>query len=108
MAKTYKATDADRADAIASLLKIVKPESTIFCVLRTRARSGMSRTISFYAIVDNRPMWLDGHIATALGYQRVKDSIRVGGVGFDAGHHVVSHLARTLFGSEEKLTREWI
>ncbi len=96
-AATRKA--AARAEAIASLHKILKPGSRVYCVLRHVSASGMSRRIDFYARGTEEGMvFLSGYIATALDYRRSdKGGIVVGGCGMDMGFHVVYSLGYTMW-----------
>lgn len=106
-----KHTDTEIAEARAALLEHVHTGATVYAVLRTRSKSGMSRTVSFYVHDGARMVWLDGWLAVLLGMRRVygaHDALRVNGVGFDAAHHVVSHLSEKLFGKSDQLTREWL
>lgn len=81
-----------------SLREILNHGDRVYCVLRSVSRSGMSRTIDFYAIKDNQPIWLSGHMAAAMGWTRAKDrGIIIGGCGMDMGFHAVYCLARTLW-----------
>lgn len=81
-----------------SLREILSHGDRVYCVLRSVSRSGMSRTIDFYAIKDNRPIWLSGHMAAALGWKRSKDrGLVITGCGMDMGFHAVYCLASTLW-----------
>lgn len=110
MAKA-KHTEAEVTEALDHLRKSCPQGATIYAIVRHVSRGGMSRDLSFYAIVDGRPQWLDGWLSVALGYRRVygaRDSLRIGGCGFDAAHHVISHLAKKLHDSSDALRREWL
>lgn len=86
------------AEATEELKKMLKPGDTLYTILRHVSRSGMSRNISVYAIIDNEPIMLDWHVARALGYSLAKGGgIRVGGCGMDMGFHVVYSLSSFLF-----------
>lgn len=82
-----------------SLRKILNQGETVYCVLRHVSASGMSRTIDFYVIKENRPVWLTGYIGAALDYKRGKHDrgLVISGCGTDMGFHVVYSLARTLW-----------
>ncbi len=96
MAKINK---ADQAEALAHLRKLLKPGTTVFCVLRKVSKSGMSRRIDFYANRKGDLQFLSGWIANACGYTRPGDDqgLRVEGCGMDMGFHVVYELGRTLY-----------
>lgn len=81
------------------LREILSHGDTVFCVLRHVSASGMSRTIDFYVIKENRPLWLTGYIGAALGYKRGKHDrgLVISGCGMDMGFHVVYCLASELW-----------
>ena len=83
------------------LRKILSHGDRIYCVLRHVSASGMSRTIDFYVIKENRPIWLTGYMGAALGYKRGKHDrgLVISGCGMDMGFHAVYCLARILYGN---------
>ena len=109
--------------AYEQLRKLCPQGSTVHCVLRRVSRSGMSRHIDFYAIVQDadkpRLQWLTGYMS-AIGVvnQSRKDweqsrGARVNGCGMDMGFHVVDSLASALYGRTERglgvgLRHEWV
>ncbi len=96
-----KARRDQQQQAVESLRELLKPGDTVHTVLRHVSRSGMSRLIDCYVIVDNEPRWISGLVARATGMTLDKaDAIRVGGCGMDMGFHVVYSLSRTLFHSD--------
>lgn len=73
----------DRARALDIVGQLGKGE-TIYGIVKSVSSSGMSRRIKFYAIKDNRPMFLSWSISQLLGYKLQDDgTIRVNGVGMD-------------------------
>ncbi len=87
------------------LAKILPPGSTVYTVLRTVSRSGLSRTVSTLAIVrdsSNPPALVNisGYVGDALGYPWRDGALMVGGCGFDAGHHIVHCLSLALHGRD--------
>ena len=90
-----------RDESRARLRELLPPGSTVYMILRRRARSGMSRTMDFYAIHDGAPYYLSGIIASALGYRRMRGGeLRVEGGGMDMGFHVAHSLSYALHGAE--------
>jgi len=80
------------------LRKILSHGDRIYCVLRHVSASGMSRTIDFYVIKENNPIWLSGYMAAAMGWKRAKDrGITISGCGMDMGFHAVYCLASALW-----------
>jgi hypothetical protein len=93
-----KVSKKDRADAIDALHRFLSPGSTVYYTVRTVSRSGMRRTLDFYAVDDGRILRLTGVISRATGYNLNKRAeIVVGGCGFDAGFEVVYNLGATLW-----------
>ena len=98
-----KKQDQERQDAINTLRKIVKPGDTVYTALRSVAKSGMSRTLDVYVIVDGEPRWITGLVGKAIGTpQSRKDwensnGLRVHGCGMDAGFEVIYNLSYYLY-----------
>lgn len=106
-----RVTQKEKNEAIARLHEILKPGDRVFGIVRTVSRSGMSRTIDFFAFKAAGPdepgrkhcgevdrYYLSGYIATALGYNRDKSgALKVQGCGMDMIFHVVYSLGYVLF-----------
>jgi hypothetical protein len=118
---------AEQADALASLRKMLKPGDTVYCILRHRSASGMSRIIDLaivqpeYDLIypkqddgstdyDGKPKrkpkghrirsigWLAGNLGVGGGsYDRDKEGVRVSGCGMDMGFHLVYSLGAKLW-----------
>jgi hypothetical protein len=85
----YK-TDKTRALEIVGQLD---KGDTIYGIVKSVSSSGMSRTIKFYTIKDNRPMFLSWSIGQLLGYKLREDgTLRVSGVGMDMIFKIVYDL----------------
>lgn len=106
MSKAEKERQAAKAREY--LLDALKPGDTVYCVINSVARSGMSRKIKFLAMGEQ----LEGKkvtrryvrnisylIAQACGYSYDRDNgaLRVAGCGMDMGFAVVYDLAATLW-----------
>lgn len=95
-----------------SLKKVCPEGSTVYCVLRTVAKSGMSRTISLFVIRDGELSDITGYAAHALGWPLVNANgsraMRVDGCGMDMGFHAVSSLSWALYNDEYALRHCWI
>jgi hypothetical protein len=91
----------DRArynSSMARLRAMLRPGDTVTTVLRSVARSGMSRHIDVYVISENQPFWLSGHVAAVLGYRQARDgSLIVSGAGMDVGFSVVYDLGYAMW-----------
>ena len=102
-----KYPESDRAEAVENLRRWLKPGDRVYCVLRSVARSGMSRKIALFVVVPATPngvrkhtLWNITHnAATALGYtlDHRQNGIVVGGCGMDMGFAVVHDLGRAVF-----------
>jgi hypothetical protein len=91
-----------------SLLNILKPDDTVYTVLRHVSRSGMQRRIDLYTFKDNRKIYLTGYYAIMKGEESPRDGYKVGGCGMDMGFHLVHGLSYRLFGDDYALKHEWI
>lgn len=115
-----RVTKREQEEARERLLEILEENDTLYTVLRSVSRSGMSRTLDVYAFLPYpergpravekyRLTWL---VAKACGYRydEKREAIRVNGCGFDAGHDVVYSLSMALFGHVQHgmLRHEWI
>lgn len=106
----------EKAEALENLARYLPEGSTVYCVLRSVAKSGMSRRIDFYTITPNdldekpRLKYLSGYIARAFGYtlDKAKEGLRVNGCGMDAGSEVVHNLSWALNKSGYTIRHEWI
>jgi hypothetical protein len=79
---------------LARLHELLKPGDTVVCVLRSVAKSGMSRRIDFYTA---DLAYLTHSIAVVLGDAEPKNGLRVDGCGMDMGFSVVYSLGDTLW-----------
>ena len=95
-----KISKVERNEAIEAVRAICQPGTTLYTVIRSVAKSGMSRTLDVYAIQDGAPRYLSGYVATILGLTRTDNGLRIGGCGFDAGFHVVQNLSYAIHGME--------
>jgi hypothetical protein len=86
-----------KEQALKSLRESLKPGDTVYTVLRSVSRSGMSREIDLYIFRDNAPEYLTGLVARACGFSLGKRGLKMGGCGMDMGFHAVYELAAVLF-----------
>lgn len=116
-----KAERADKAEAIEGLRKILKPGDTVYTVLESVSRSGMSRVIRVvvptvtvtevqhdtgigaYTESKTAVSFLHPNHAVGLviGARQAKrgDGLIVGGCGMDMGFHLVYELSHALYGA---------
>ena len=90
-------TKADKAEAISTLAEILTPGQTVYGIVRTVARSGMSRTIDFYTVENGRMRYLTGYMAQAGIGTLTRNGIRVTGCGMDMVFHCVETLGRMIW-----------
>src|ERR1041385_1100887 len=57
--------EQEKGEAVKRLRKYVRPGSTVYIVLRSVSRSGMSRRIDFYMIQKNKPLGLTDDMGKA-------------------------------------------
>lgn len=94
-----KWTKNETAEAIAILKEILQPGDAVYTIVKSVAKSGMSRTISCYVIKDNEPRWISRLVAKATdsNYDDDKEAVKIGGCGMDLGFALVYELSRALF-----------
>lgn len=85
----------------------------VWCVVKHVTRSGMSRSISTFAVIDGQPYNLDYRVSKILGWPTDENNggVKVAGCGMDMGFHLVYSLACALYDSEEsgyRLHRRWL
>lgn len=90
-------------DARERLGELISPGDTIYCILRSVARSGMSRRLDVYVIQAGSPRFITPLVARALGYSwnPEREGLRVPGCGFDAGFEVAHGLSYALHGHDD-------
>lgn len=94
----YRKSEVEEAREL--LARFVKRDATIYTVLRSVARSGMSRRLSVFVYDEERGdmVNLTGYAARAFGYALNDDlELRVDGANFDAGFAVKDKIGRLLF-----------
>ncbi len=91
------------------LISLLQDTDTIYTVLRSASKSGLSRSISFFIIKNGDIHYINHDIAKLLGYRFNKffDGLIVKGCGMDVGFHVVHTLLREL-GAGLTIRHRWI
>lgn len=100
---------AERAEAVAKLLTLVKPGDKITCVLRHKGRSGMTRSISLCIVHEGEIFEISWLAARVLDNKIDRDNggIKVSGCGMDMGFHLVYNLGRCLWPLGTEKTHSW-
>ncbi len=81
----------------AELRTLLKPGDTVYCLVRSVAKSGMSRKISCYITAGTGIRNIDVLVADAIDWRYTDAGIYVGGCGMDMGFHLVYTLGRCLW-----------
>lgn len=92
-----KQKEAQRTESLVYLASMVKPGDTVYTILRSVSRSGMSRVISLLIVHNGEIRDITGYATDILGWRDTGDGLRVNGVGMDAGFHAVYSLSAALF-----------
>lgn len=80
-----------------ALLEILRPGDTVHGIVRSVARSGMSRRIDFYKLADGGMQYLTGYIAQLQGSDDFDGGLRVNGCGMDMIFATVYELSHSLW-----------
>lgn len=92
-----KAKAIMRAAALEELRAMLSPGDTVHGIVRSVARSGMSRRIDFYKLTADGPVYLTGRIAAIKGTDDFDGGLRVTGCGMDMIFATVYELSRSLW-----------
>ena len=103
-----KAQQSERDEYIAKLRETLKPGDTLYTVIRSVSRSGMSRVIDVYHFTTGddgklSKSWLSYWIAKATGESfqdgngGKPEGIRISGCGMDMGFAIVYRLGEVLY-----------
>ena len=92
--------------ALETLRGMFKPGDTLHCIIRSVARSGMSRRMDYYAMIDGEPRWITP-LMVRVGVPdqswaswrkgRDYDGARIDGCGMDMCFESAYRLGRVLF-----------
>mgnify|MGYP003627926464 FL=1 len=97
-------TDQERS--LETLRDLFNPGDTLYCIIRSVARSGMSRRMDYYAMVDGRPRWITPHMVrvgvpdqswASWRKSRDCDGARIDGCGMDMCFESAYRLGHVLF-----------
>ncbi len=91
----------ERLEAVTELRTLLKPGDTVWTLVQSVSKSGMSRKIRLLLIRDGEPYRITHLVAKALGYSIDNNgceiTIRVTGCGMDMCFNTVYNLGRVLF-----------
>ena len=100
---------AEREEALAKLRKLCPPGTTVYTKLNHVSRSGMSRSITPFLIIDGEPYYIAWSVAVIFAQSRDKhDGVRMDGCGMDMGFALVYNLSLYLYpdGFGLKMTKK--
>jgi len=92
---------ASRNESAAYLLPLLPPGAKLYGTVESVARSGMSRTASFYIVRDGDIQNITGHVAAIVGERRRDDgTIRLNGCGMDMLAWATMEVSAALYGRD--------
>lgn len=106
MARGTKVSETERAEWIADLRDVLDRASKdrdghpiVWQIVQHVTRSGMTRYIGNFVIVDGDLWRIDYRVSRILGWptSQVHGGVKVSGVGMDMGFHLVYTLSRALY-----------
>jgi len=100
-----RVSKSDQAEAIERLREWVKPGDTVYTVLRSVSRSGMSRSIDLYKFATDDQTGRLGKIGLSYNvalagigsWDAARECVKVGGSGMDMGFALVYDLGHVLY-----------
>jgi hypothetical protein len=93
-----KVSKEDKDSALGVLKSLLVKGDRVYGIVRSVARSGMSRTIDFYILKDNQPVYLTTYMSVVLSIPQAKNgALRVAGCGMDMIFATVYELSMRLF-----------
>lgn len=89
------------------LKRELKPGTTVYHAIKHVASSGMSRSISFYLVIDKQIKCINWEIANVLDmkHDAKHGGLRVHGCGMDMGFSIVYNLGRAIYPKGFKLPK---
>jgi hypothetical protein len=97
-------------EARETLERLIPRDSTVYVILRSVSKSGMSREIGLVSFVDGHPYHPNYAAARLLdrSVNKAGDGIRCQGAGMDMGFELVYSLAQKLYGDGYALKHVWL
>lgn len=91
---------------VSAVLKPDNSDPTVFSVVRSVAKSGMTRHIDFFLIVDGDLRCITADISAVLGIRMAKTGgLFVQGCGRDMAYHIIDSVQRSIPGLPRFLHR---
>jgi hypothetical protein len=100
----------ERERCLGRLSELLKPEATVYTILRHVSRSGMMRVIDCYVFIDGQSFCIGYLVSQALGLSFEDGSgVKISGCGMDMGFAIVHELSSTMgFKDKKRLKQEWL
>ncbi len=106
MKQQQQQKQAEQADAIATLKSMgIADGTTIYVCLKSVSKTGMSRRVGVYVVVDGRILRIDYHVSKALGLPLNDNGVLIKGCGMDMGFWLSKRLSTVL---TIQLNHEWL
>lgn len=100
-----KVSTQQHTESLETLRELLPEGTVVWGIVRSVAKSGMSRTISFHIVQGTEIRDITWHVSNALGYKLTGTrGVRVNGAGMDMIFHVVYGLGAAIHGSGYALT----
>jgi hypothetical protein len=81
-----------------NLLRLLKPTTQVYAIVKRVAASGMSRRITILVSTGTEIRNISGYVSTLLGLRWNDDgSVTIRGAGMDMGFHIVYSMSRVLW-----------
>lgn len=102
----------EKAEALADLKRIFPRGSTVYTILRSAAKSGLSRVVSVVAISDGYATHPNWAVSVALGLRAKRggahDGVTMQGGGMDMGWELSYRLGELLYNDGNALKHQWL
>ena len=102
-------TNSEFETAKQELKSMLKDGSTVYTVLRSVSRSGMSRDITPLILTPDGPRYIQGPVHVLLnlpyGLRSGFFGVKIKGCGMDMGYHLVERMSQAL---GLKLNHQWL
>jgi len=92
----------EQDEARRELLHILKHGDAVYCILRSVARSGLSRRIDFFCVWEGKVRSITWNMETLAGYRHTGKGMQVVGCGLDVGALAVNDISRMLWPGVER------
>ncbi len=97
---------AEQVESLTTLKNLgINDGATLYTCLKSVSKTGMSRRVGVYVVVDGRILRIDYHVSKALSLPHNDNGVLVKGCGMDMGFWLSQQLSTVLC---LKLKHEWL